>query len=138
VDLFAFQNHTVFFQGPGWRTRYVSAIEVVFAVVARAPNHPEVALVLHCAIEVRANRRKGAELISGAPHKQHWLVSESNDNATVFRNVRKPAGVYACDFHLRLARGLKIGKQRIQQRGHPRDKCTSQYILQKIPLRCHV
>src|SRR5208337_1198487 len=79
-------------QGARRRTRNISAVEIVLAVMAGTPDLAQIVAVLHCAGQMRASRRHGAILSAGSADQQTRVITKPENLSTVRLQLRKPGG----------------------------------------------
>jgi hypothetical protein len=82
-DLIPSHLHLKSLQRAWRRTRDISAVEVVPAVVAGAPDLTQIVAVLDCAREMRAGCRHGAVLSAGGADEQARTIAKAEDLPTV-------------------------------------------------------
>ena len=96
--------------------------EVVHPVVARTPDLRGVGLVLHGAVEVRADGGEGAELPVRGADQDRRLAAELQHHAGIVLELRDLAGDHAVGRRFGSDRGNRIPEQGVEERQRGGDE----------------
>jgi len=73
-NVFTLQAYLERLKRPWWRTTHISPLQIIGAVVARAPDLVKVIPVLHSAVKMSAGGEKGSPFVVGCVQKKRWLA----------------------------------------------------------------
>src|ERR1039457_2982327 len=115
-DFVAADFYRELFERLGRRSGDHPAFEVVGAVVAGAPHFAARFLILHGAVEVRADGGESLPLGVVDAHQEHRFIAELDDLAGVRLEVLRFAGIHFVDGNLGNLRRVKEARHRGEER----------------------
>jgi hypothetical protein len=113
-DFVSLKNDLINLQWARRRTGDISAVEIIFPVVAGTPNKSHIFPILHCTLEVRADSRKRAQVTARSAYQETWLIPEPKDESTVFRDVLDLPDLDTADFNFSCLRRFEVSKEGIK------------------------
>lgn len=110
------------------------AVEIVFSVVAGAPDNVKVFPILNGAIEMCARGRKGPQISGARPNQYHRLGTELDNLAAVLWDVTEFADLHAGNFNLTLGWRLQVGENGIDDRSYECDDPSGKNPFEEVAL----
>src|SRR6478672_3114181 len=126
------------FQRTRRRSRNVASVDVVFAVVAGAPDFASVITVLHRACQVRARGRHRLVLTARGTDQQSRAAAEAKNLAAVRLQLACLCSNHGTAAHVRFLGRDKKPQHRIKEGCRAQEKATAQKRFHEpsTPYRC--